>query len=132
MPTPTIAGPKRINFSGEDAIQQGATWRRSLTYKTGSPLALVDLTLFTARMTFRTRWGAPGIFTLTQADGLTLLGAVDPNIWIELSEARTALLEPQSLPHVYDIRLVAPGANGDVVRPFLGDATVTPWVTLSA
>lgn len=131
MPTATIAGPTQINLSGEDAIQQGASWRRPFTYKTGSPLAFVDLTLFTARMTFRTRWGAPEIFTLTQADGLTLLGAIEFNIWAEISPARSALLIPQTLPHVYDFRLVAPGANGDVVYPFLGEAVVTPWVTLS-
>lgn len=125
MPTATIAAPTRINLT----IQQGATWRMPFTYRTGSPLALVDLTGLAMRMSFRTRWGAPALFTLTQADGITLLGAVDPNIWVEISEARTALLEPQTLPHVYDARLVA---GGDTVRPFLGEVTVTPWVTLSA
>lgn len=127
MPTATIAAPTRINLT----IQQGATWRYPFTWRTGTPLALLDLSSFTARMTFRTRWGASELFTLTQADGLTLLGAVDPNIWVEISAARTALFEPQTNPHVYDIRFVAPGGSGDTIRPFLGDVTVTPWVTLS-
>jgi len=27
--------------------------------------------------------------------------------------------------------MVAPGGSGDTIRPFLGDVTVTPWVTLA-
>lgn len=119
----TIQAPTELYFK----IQQGATFARTLTWKTGDPLAAVDLsTGFTARMTFRTRWGADALFTLTEIDGL-VLGSGTGNIQFEISETNAKLLVPQTLNHVFDIRVVAP--DDTIVRPFIGEAKITPWVT---
>lgn len=119
--------PTRINL----ALYQGTTWRRTLTWQAGAPLAAVDLTDFTARLQVRSPFGGEPLLTLTEAAGLTL-GGVAGTIGIEITAAQAEPLGPLSAPYLYDLRLVAPAPSNDVIRLVYGTVTVTPRVTVPA
>ena len=106
-------------------IDQGATFRITLTYKIDS--TPVNLTGYAARMQVRERYDSETTaVSLTSAPGggLTLGGSAG-TIAIEITDVQSAAMPAGRL--VYDLELVAP--NGDVTRLVEGTMTVTPEVT---
>lgn len=110
------------------AIKQGATFRRRLTWKTGTPALPVDITGYVARMQFRVE--LPDIevlFELTTENGGLTLGGVAGTIDLYISAADTTLMTWETA--VFDLEMVQPGVNGDVIRLVEGTASNSFEVT---
>lgn len=109
-------------------VQQGATFRKRMTWKTGTPAALVDLAGYTARMQIRGEIeDAVALLELTTENSRITLGGAAGTIDLYISADDTAEITWES--GVYDLELVAPGANGDVIRLVSGSVVVSPEVT---
>jgi hypothetical protein len=108
-------------------IDQGATFRKSATWKVGpAPGTAVDLTGCTARMHIRSDVKSPLVLaTLTTANGGITLGGVAGTVEIYISDEATTLFAWTT--GVYDLEVEF--ANGDVRRLMYGSVTVSPEVT---
>lgn len=107
-------------------IDQGATFRKLVTWKAGTPAVPVDLRFCTARMHVRAKiTDAAPLLTLTTANGGITLGGAAGTIALYLSNAATTLITWTS--GVYDLEIEF-GA-GDVRRLMAGSVTVSPEVT---
>lgn len=109
-------------------IEQGATLRKTLTWKTGQALALVDLTGYTARMQLRASpASATVLLSLTEAPssvGQLILGGPAGTIEIYIKHTATDTLTAGG---VYDLEVVAP--NTDVIRLVQGKFSLNLNVT---
>ena len=107
-------------------IEQGATFRKVLTWKSGTPAAAVDLTGCTARMQMRAEIdSATPLVSLTTENGGIALGGVAGTIELLITATATAAFTWTSA--VYDLEIIL--ANGDVRRLVYGLVTVSPEVT---
>lgn len=110
------------------ALEQGATFRKTLTWKTGTPAAAVDLTGYTARMQLRASPSAAttvvSITDVPSSQGVITLGGVAGTIEIFINDATTTLITAGG---VYDLELIAPST--DVTRLVQGKYTISPNVT---
>lgn len=103
-------------------IPQGATWSKTITWKTGEPPAPVNLTGYTARMDLKSIGQAT--VSLTTENGRITLGGAAGTITLLLSAATTAAIG--SATYAYDLELIY-GAN--VYRILEGYQEVTPNIT---
>jgi hypothetical protein len=103
-------------------IEQGATYDQTFTWRvSGSP---VNLTGYSARMQFRSASSSPSVVFDVLTDGTFTLGGAAGTIRVQITAAKTALLNAGS--YVYDLELV----NGAVVTRLLsGAVTVSAEVT---
>lgn len=107
-------------------IEQGATFRKVLTWKAGTPPTPVDLTGCTARMQMRgTITDAVPLITLTTENGGIVLGGVAGTIELVITATVTAAITWAAA--VYDLEIVFP--SGDVRRLVYGPVTVSLEVT---
>lgn len=107
-------------------IDQGATFRKKLTWKAGSPAVPVDLTGCTARMQIRAEISADvPLATLTTENGGITLGGVSGTVELFMDDAKTSAFSWTEA--VYDLEVVL--ANGDVRRLLFGAVVVSPEVT---
>lgn len=113
-------------------IEQGATWHRRLTWKTGDPATPVDLTGFTARMQVRAAADVeseevePGdvLVELTTENSRITLTPEEGRIELDIDAVTTADIE--AVEAVYDLELV----NGPTVtRLVQGAALISAEVT---
>ena len=111
-------------FSYNLIVNQGETFQRSFTYKSGG--ALVDLSTHTGRMQIRNSYESPStLVDLTSGAGDIALSAVG-KIDITIAPAvTTALTAPDT--GVYDLEIVTSG--GVVTRLVQGNVSITPEVT---
>jgi hypothetical protein len=101
-------------------IQQGATFRRVLSWKQDG--ALVDLSNFTARMQIRaTAEAATALIDLTTENNRIALGGTAGTITLTISATDTAALTAGRA--VYDLELVAPDGT---VTCLLGGVVTIP------
>lgn len=109
------------------AIEQGATFRKVLTWKAGTPAVPVDLTGCTARMQIRAEiTAATPYVTLTTENGGIALGGVAGTIDILITAVATAAFAWTS--GVYDLEIIM--SDGITVHRLAGGAiTVSPEVT---
>lgn len=107
-------------------INQGASWDLTLTWKTGDPSTLVNLTGYTARMQIRKKHSAYEIAaTLTTQNGKIVLGGALGTIALALTATETSALIAGK--YVYDLELVS--SSGYVTRLVEGSVRVSPEVT---
>ncbi len=107
-------------------IEQGATFRKTLTWKAGTPPVPVNLTGCTARMQMRTEIAAATpLVTLTTENGGIVLGGTAGTIELFIAAVDTAAFTWTTA--VYDLEIIL--ANGDVRRLLYGPVTVSPEVT---
>ena len=107
-------------------IEQGATFRKTLTWKTGSPATPVDLTGYSARLQVRAKIDdAEPLLSLTTENGGLALGTTDGTIALYLSATATGALGWKK--GVYDLEMIAP--NTDVIRLVAGSVAVSREVT---
>lgn len=107
-------------------IDQGATFRKSVTWKTGTPAVPVNLTGCTARMHVRSEVKSPNVLLdLTTANGGITLGGAAGTVDLYLSDDQTTAITWTS--GVYDLEVEF--ANGDVRRLLYGSVSVSPEVT---
>jgi len=108
------------------AIEQGATFRKLLTYKAGTPAVAVNLTGCTARMQIRSAITSPTVLVnLTTENGGIVLGGTAGTIELIITDTATAAITWTT--GVYDLEIVFP--SGDVRRLVYGTVTVSPEVT---
>lgn len=108
------------------AIDQGATFSKVFTWKTGTPYLPVDLTGCTALMQIRATLDDPVVLLLlSTANARIALGGVAGTITLTVSAADTTLIT--WLTAVYDLQIVL--ANGTIRRLLGGNVTVSPEVT---
>jgi uncharacterized protein involved in outer membrane biogenesis len=114
------------DFTGDQAIEQGATWARQFVWRdsTGTP---VNLTGYTARMQLRASAAATGapLAELTTEDGTIVLGAGTGTVDLLVPAETTAGWTFTT--GAYDLELEA--ADGTVTRLIKGRFKVSPEVT---
>ena len=107
-------------------IDQGATFQKVVTWKTGTPAAAVNLTGCTARAHIRAKLtDAAVLVTLTTENGGIALGGVAGTVTVNIAAAATALLTWTTA--VYDLEIIF--ANGTIRRLLAGNVFVSPEVT---
>ena len=107
-------------------IEQGATFRKTLTWKTGTPAALVNLTGYTARLQVRDKVTSDtALLSLTTENDGIILGGAAGTIALYVSAADTSAIAWKK--GVYDLEMIAP--NGDVRRLVAGSVEVSQEVT---
>jgi len=107
-------------------IDQGATFREVITWNTGTPPELVDLTGATARAQIRSTLGSSSVLlSLTTENSKIVLGDEDGTITLALSATETAALTWTT--GVYDLEIVF--ADGTVRRLMAGKVKVVAEVT---
>jgi len=109
-------------MTGTHAIDAGATYQLTVTWKdsNGNP---INLTGYTARMKMKNKHGGTTLVSLTEADGLTLGGALG-TILVTISDTLTATLSGSG---VYDLEVESSG--GVTTRVVEGSWVAKPEVT---
>lgn len=110
-------------------IEQGATFRKTLTWSAGEPSLPVNLTSAIARMHIRSEVDSPDILlALTSSNGGLTLGGVAGTIVVYIPASVTSAMTWSSA--VYDIEVEFPATpEPDVRRIIQGQVVVTPQVT---
>lgn len=110
-------------------IDQGATYRKTWTWKAGDPLLPVNLTGAVARMHIRAEVDSPDILIeLTSTNGGLTLGGVAGTIVVYIPASVTSALTWSGA--VYDVEVEFPATpEPDVRRILQGQVVVTPQVT---
>lgn len=110
-------------------IDQGATYRKTLTWSAGEPALPVNLTSAAARMHIRSEVGSPDLLlALTSENGGLILGGVAGTIVVYIPASVTSTLTWSSA--VYDLEVEFPALpEPDVTRILQGQVAVTPQVT---
>lgn len=107
-------------------IDQGATFDKTVTWKTGDPPAPVDLTGCIARSQFRSDVDSPTVlFELTTANNRIQLGGTAGTIRLRIEATDTAAFTWDSA--VYDLEIEFP--DGTVERKLKGTVTVSKEIT---
>lgn len=116
--------PAKLKFT----IYQGATFRKRLTWKAGTPAAPVDLTGCKARMQVRSAVESPTplLSLTTENDGIAL-GGTDGTVDLFVSDEDTAGITWGD--GVFDLEIEHP--SGEVTRLAEGSVSVSPEVTRS-
>lgn len=117
-------------FKHNIAIYQGATFRKSLAWKSTDENGLNpvpnDLTGFSARMHIRPSIDSSALLhELSTTNGGITLGGTTGTIDLFISDENTALI--RGTKGVYDLELTSPA--GDVTRLVQGTVTISPEVT---
>jgi hypothetical protein len=108
------------------SIEQGATFTKTVTWKTGKPALPVDLTGCTARMQVREKIEAAEVLlSLSTTDGRITLGGVAGTVNLRVEAEDTAEIVWKT--GVYDLEIEF--ADGTVRRLFSGSIGVSPEVT---
>lgn len=108
------------------SIDQGATFTKTVTWKTGKPATPVDLTGCTARMQVRESVESEDVLlSLTTENGRIALGGLAGTVDLRVEATDTALIEWAA--GVYDLEIQF--TDGTVRRLFSGSVTVSPEVT---
>lgn len=109
-------------------IEQGATFRRRVTWKTGAAQTPVDLTGWTAKMQVRAKIGAPTVLVeLSTENDMIALGGAAGTIDLYIPASTTETFEWTA--GTYDLEMMAPGVDGDIIRLLYGSVTVSQEVT---
>ncbi len=110
------------------SIEQGATFRLPITWKTGTPRTVVNLTGYTARMQLRRvvtdELPLISITDTLSSEGQVILGGVLGTIEVFITDTATEELVSGG---VYDLELIAP--NDDVKRLVQGRFSLSLNVT---
>ncbi|MEZ2293932.1 hypothetical protein [Variovorax sp. RCC_210] len=118
--------PAMAAFKLSLKIDQGATFTKTVTWKTGKPPAPVDLTGAAARMQIREKLEAPEVLIeLTTTNGGIVLGAAVGTVTLRIEADATAAITWRTA--VYDLEVVF--ADGTVRRLLSGSVAVSPEVT---
>ena len=111
--------------SYQTKLKQGATWSRTITWKTGTPAVPVILTGYTARMQLRRAAGEAVAVELTTENGRITLGGITGEIALSIDAVTTAALTPAR--YAFDLELVSGAAVTCILEGFI---TVTPNITV--
>ena len=110
-------------------INQGSTFDKTVTWKTGAPPVPVDLTGCTARGQIRSEIDSPTVLVeMTTLNGRITLGGATGTIRFLFEDELTETFFWDS--GVYDVEIVFP--DGTVQRKLAGAVSVSPEVTRNA
>jgi hypothetical protein len=114
------------NLTGDQAIQQGATYTKSIVWKDGAGVVM-NLTGYSAKMQIRSSVSAPKVLAeiaTSPGSGIALGGALGT---IDLTISATLTGAIGEVAGVYDLELTSSG--GVVTRLLEGAVEITPQVT---
>lgn len=107
-------------------VDQGATFAKTVTWKTGTPAVAVNLTGCSARMQVRAKLTDTAVLLdLTTLNGGIVLGGTAGTVEIKISATQTTAITWVNA--VYDLEVVF--ADATVRRLLAGNVTVSPEVT---
>lgn len=107
-------------------IDRGATFSKVVTWKTGTPAAVVNLTGCAARMQIRSTVDSTKVLLeLTTLNGGLVLGGALGTVTLLISADATKIITVQNA--VYDLEIVF--VNGTIRRLVGGTVTISPEVT---
>lgn len=112
----------KLNLS----IEQGATFRTTITWQTGSPLAPVNLTGASAELQIRADYGQPLLKQLDTTNGGITLGGAAGTIALYISATDTLAMTFDRA--IYDLFITLPN-GGDATKLVMGNVTVAQAVT---
>jgi hypothetical protein len=107
-------------------IEQGATFKRSLTWKT-STATPVNVTGYTARMRVKNKVGGTTVLHLTTENGGITLGGAAGTISLLATATQTSAIAIKK--GVYDLELASNAATPEVTRLISGQVVLSPEVT---
>lgn len=109
-------------------IEQGATYRLTITWQDSEGNPVDDLTGWTVRMQIRKAQNVAPILTLTSAAEFTIDGP-NAKVSLRISPAQTNTLSSEK--YLYDVEFVTPDGDvtGDVYRILKGQITTDPNIT---
>lgn len=107
-------------------LDQGATFTRQITWKTGTPAAAVNITGYSARMDVKSMTGAL-LMTLSTDNGRISLGGAAGTVTLTISATHTNTMMHGI--HVYDLEMTSGG--GVVTRLLEGELRVRRQITLA-
>jgi hypothetical protein len=110
-------------------IEQGATFRKVLTWKAGTPAVPVDISGYRGRMQVRESIDSDVVLLdLTTENGGLIFGGVDGQMTIYIQASVTASIDWESA--VYDYFVIIPATpEPDVRKMLFGPITSKPEVT---
>lgn len=107
-------------------LPQGADTTIPINYRTGDPLALVDLSTYTAKLQVREDYNSPVLLELSTANSTIVLAATSPNISLYFTAAATeAMTIFDNM--IYDLEITS--STGDVTRVLEGPFSISRQVT---
>lgn len=110
-------------------IEQGATFTRTLTYKTKATNLPIDLTGWNARMKIKVKSvDVAVILSLTMGSGLTIPNPTDGKIYITITSVQTAAFDFNKA--VYDLEIYDTSSPVVVKRLLKGKFTLDREVTV--
>ncbi|MGR8932102.1 MAG: hypothetical protein ACU836_15835 [Gammaproteobacteria bacterium] len=117
---PETAYIKFVSFE-RDTLIYDLDWRENpqdihVTADNYETLPLINNIGFTAKMQVRENGASAVLFTLTDSDGLQMLGAQSPNIRIIISDALKSLMPPRE----YEFDAVITDTNGISLTRIVG------------
>ena len=106
-------------------IDQGSTFVKVFTWKTGTAKTIVDITGYRARLQMRRNYDSATIIELTSENGKIALGGTAGTIQITLTDAETSAL--RNTQGVWDLEMIS--GSGVVRRLLAGIFSVSREVT---
>ena len=113
------------DFTGDNAIQQGATFTKTFAWKESAGVPM-NLTGYSAKMQVRKSASSPDVIVeLSTVNGAISLGGALGTIAMALTATQTAAITAKA--GVYDLEMTAP--NGTVTRFLAGMVEISKEVT---
>lgn len=115
-----------VGYYDINDLPQGSYIIIPINYRTGDPLALVDLSTYTAKLQVREDYNSPVLLELSTADSTIILAATSPNIQLVFTSAKTENMTIFDN-MVYDLEITS--AAGLVTRVLNGKFSISRQVT---
>jgi len=109
-----------------DDLPQGSDTSIQINYRVGDPLALVDLSTYTAKLQVRQNYSSPVLLELISADSTIELDSASPNIILNFIASKTenmTVFEDM----IYDLEIV--DASNITTRVLEGTFSISRQVT---
>lgn len=109
-----------------EKLPQGSDISIPINYRVGDPLALVDLSTYTAKLQVRQDYTSPVLIELNSSDGTIVLDSSSPNITLIFIASKTenmTVFEDM----IYDLEIIS--STGDVTRVLEGTFSISRQVT---
>ncbi len=109
-----------------ESLPQGSDTTIPINYRVGDPLALVELSTYTAKLQVRQNYTSPVLLELSSTDGTIVLDDVTPNITLIFIASKTenmTVFEGM----IYDLEITS--NTGTVTRVLEGTFSISRQVT---
>lgn len=109
-----------------EGLPQGSDVSIYINYRTGDPLALVDLSTYSAKLQVRQNYTSPVLIELSSQEGTIILAATSPNITLSFIDSKTQSMTVFE-DMIYDLEITS--ASGITTRVLEGTFSISRQVT---